>query len=209
MEATTILSAVLAASETAFKLKLYGGLAGVLAVMVGLVLVIFAAQRARARRLDREADARYARWKRRVEASGGALGELSVPLRLEAGEVAYFAANSAVLIEPQAVKVSSFTGLSADVNQHGEIFGGTARSTSHDEWRKVCDGALYVTNKHIIFNGQTSTRRIPVDDLMSFENESRTAVMSCKSAKKPLGFTNIDAKIFAAVVESVCGASQS
>lgn len=179
-------------------------------IVVGLVAVVAvggmiatAISAAEAKRLNEKADATFKRWAAAVKASGGRLPTYDPGIRLKKGELCYFKDSTAKLLEPRSVRSGGFGGASIRVAKGVSIHSGRFASESHDEWREITTGALYVTNRRIIFDGATKNREILMSDVMSVQPGFRTAVVNSHKLQKPVGFSSINGQIFATVVDSI------
>ena len=160
---------------------------------------------ARERERDRQADANHKRWRAEIEAAGGELPVRDVPIRLKKGEVCFYYDPTATLCEPRAVRSGGYGGTSIRVARGVSIHTGRFGSESHDEWRKITEGALYVTNRRIIFDGAMKNRVISIADVLSIEPGARAAVVNSQNLQKPFAFASINGQIFADVVNTIIG----
>lgn len=180
----------------------------VTAVTVGILAIIIAIGKAeksrRERQLDALADSNYKKWHSAVLAAGGHLPRRELPIHLTKGEVGYFHDPTAALYEPRAVRDGRAGGASVRVMKGITIHSGGFRSESHDEWRKIATGALYVTDKRIIFDGDMKNRTIPLADVMSVVPGYRDACVNSHKLQKPVAFGDINGQVFAAIVNALC-----
>ena len=174
-------------------------------IVVSIVSIIIVAlvSRAKKKRLDEKADAAFKRWAAAVEANGRQLPTYDSDIRLKKGELCYFKDSTAKLLEPRSVRSGGYGGASIRVAKGMSIHSGRFASESHDEWREITTGALYVTNRRIIFDGATKNREILLPDVMSVQPGFRCAVVNSHKLQKPVGFSAINGQIFATVVDSV------
>ena len=186
-------------------------LTAVAAIIIIIIYAICNAAEARKNaRLDAAADARYRKWQASLRPAGGTLNlpALAAPIHLQKGEVCYFADQSATLLEPRAVRSGGYGGGSIRINRHISLHTGRFASESHDEWRLITTGSLYVTSKRIIFDGAIKNRTVKISDVMSVARDYRCAIVNSQSLQKPLAFGAINGQIFGAIVDAVANQSQ-
>ena len=174
----------------------------VLAVVIAIVQGIMAD--ARARKLDARANERYQAWRREIDDAGGDLPECSLPIRLKQGEVGLYCAHNVELLEPRAVRTGGYGGGSIQVAKGVSIHSGRVQSESHDEWRTITRGSLYVTDRRIIFDGEVKNHVIDIKDVLSVVPGYREATVNSDKLKKPLGFRGLNGQIFADIVDTIC-----
>lgn len=157
----------------------------------------------RARRLDAYADEQYHQWQKIVDAADGYMPEIPMPINLQKGEAGYFCSTSVTLCEPCAVRSGGYGGASVHVSKGLSLHTGRFASESHDEWREITTGNLYVTDKRIIFDGELKNRVINLEDVMSVAPGYRDACVNSAKLQKPIGFKHVNGQIFAAVVRAL------
>lgn len=115
-------------------------------VMLGAIPIVYAIlrDRKRKRNLTETRKRNFARWTEWVKRNRH-LPVVESSLMLEHGEVCHHSAR-ATLVEPRAVRVSNHGG--AAMRTRGGLILGGARSVSesHDEWRKISEGTVYVAS---------------------------------------------------------------
>lgn len=177
----------------------------ILVAIIAIVCIIdYVAKAAKARELDAAADACFRKWKADVASIGGRLPTYAVSIHLQKGEACYFRDTTAELYELRAVRDGRVGGASVRVMKGVTIHSGGFRSESHDEWRKIATGALYVTNKRIIFDGNMKNRILKLEDVMSIDPSYREACVNSNKLQKPFVFGEINGQIFATIVNSLC-----
>lgn len=182
-------------------------------IIIGIVIfvpvtcvVVTLCSALRNRKLDQLADAQHKRWRAEIETTGGELPTRDVPLRLKMGEACYFYDPTATLCELRAVRAGGYGGTSIRVARGVSIRTGRFAAESHDEWRRISSGALYVTNRRIIFDGAAKNRIIDIGDILSIAPGYREAAVSVATLQKPIAFATINGQIFADVVNTIRGA---
>ena len=80
---------------------------------------------------------------------------------------------------------------------------GSSHSESHDEWRELSSGVLYVTNRRIIFDGEKHNRTVKLSTIMSVQAEPLSIAVSTTNRQKTLLFTNVNGKIAQGVINIV------
>ena len=181
--------------------------ASVAILVVSIICLVssFGRDRERTRQLDALADAQFQKWRSALEAADGYLQEIPLPINLQKGETGYFHATSVTLCEPRAVRSGGYGGGSVRIAKGVSIHSGRFASESHDEWRAITTGNLYVTDKRIIFDGDMKNRVIKLEDVMSVAPGYRDACVNSSKLQKPIGFKNVNGQIFAAVVDALSG----
>ena len=176
----------------------------IICVIIGVIILIKASiKRKLDKQADAQADAQYKKWCHDIAARGGDIPVCEVNLHLAKGEVCYFKNLTAELYELRAVRDGRAAGTSVRVMKGVTIHSGGFKSESHDEWRKVSMGALYVTNKRIIFDGELKNRIIPIADVMSVVPDYRKVCVNSHKIQKPLAFGSINGQIFADIVNAL------
>lgn len=144
----------------------------------------------------------YSAWRKRLLANGRLL-----PLRtndnLIRGEECYFA-EPALLIEPRSVRKSLHGGVAFRATKGVLIGGGTGTSESHDEWRTLSTGMLYITRKNIIFDGDMDNRTIKLSTLISAKADPCQIAISSKTYKKTSIFANLNGLIAGDIIKILC-----
>ena len=176
----------------------------VVVVIGGLIVVRNLITSKRNRDLDARADARYKRWQQALQAAGGELSPCLLPIHLDKGEEGFYCDETAKLYELRAIRNGNLGGASFRVAKGITIHSGGFRSESHDEWREIARGALYVTNKRIIFNGDKKNRIIKLSDVMSVDRGYRVATVNSDQLQKPIAFGSINGQMFADIVDALC-----
>jgi len=119
---------------------------------------------------------------------GGGLPAVDANVMLKRGEAAFYSAPT-TLFETRAVRhhVAGHGGVRV---ARGVWIGGTrGRAESHQEWRRIDDGSLTVTNQRIIFDGRKTNRTVPLDKLISFDTGLGEVEISTSSRQKSMVFT--------------------
>lgn len=175
----------------------------ILIVSIVCLACSFGRDKERARHLDAYADEQYRLWRKDFEAADGYLPEIPLPINLRKGEAGYFSSTSVTLCEPRAVRSGGYGGGSVRVAKGLSIHTGRFSSESHDEWREITTGNLYVTDKRIIFDGAIKNRVIDLEDVMSVAPGYRDACVNSAKLQKPVGFKNVNGQIFAAIISAL------
>lgn len=104
-------------------------------------------------------------WAKELERNGG-LTPVSVDISLHADECAFYK-SSVHLFEVRAVRVTHHVGGAVRVSRRTSLGGGRSVSESHDEWRPITRGTLYVTNKRVVFVGEKQSRVVDLKNIVS------------------------------------------
>ena len=147
------------------------------------------------------ADAEYKRWRHGVAVRRG-LQTVDAEVALEAGERCHFKAT-ATLAEPRAVRNTAHLGGAVRVAKGVALLAGNSRSESHDEWRELSSGVLYITNRRIIFDGEMHNRSIKLSSVMSIQAEPLALAVSMSNRQKTVLFTHMNGKIAQGVINIV------
>jgi len=118
----------------------------------------------------------------------GGLPAVDTNVMLKRGEAAFYSAPTA-LHETRAVRhnVAGHGGVRV---ARGVWIGGTrGKAESHQEWRRIDDGSLTVTNQRIIFDGRKTNRAVPLDKLISFDIGIGEVEISASNRQKSMVFT--------------------
>lgn len=143
--------------------------------------------------LDSTANLNYMKWRSKVNREGG-ISSRKVNITLSKGESCY-QSFAATLYEPRAVRVSRHGGYGVRATRRIGIFEGESRSESHDEWRAVCSGMLYITDKRIVFAGDMQNREIKLSELLSVDADSRSLVVRSSKRQKAMCFSGLNGQI--------------
>lgn len=120
--------------------------------------------------------------------AGGGLPVVATNVMLKRGEAAFYSAP-ATLLETRAVRHST-AGHGGVRIARGVWIGGTrGRAESHQEWRRIDDGELTVTNRRIIFDGRKTNRALALDKLLSVDIGQAQVEISASTRQKSMVFT--------------------
>lgn len=144
-------------------------------------------------KLDSTANLNYMKWRSKVSREGG-ISIRKVNITLSKGESCY-QSFAATLYEPRAVRVSRHGGYGVRASRRIGIFEGESRSESHDEWRAVSRGMLYITDKRIVFVGDMQNREIKLSELLSVDADSRLLVVRSSKRQKAMCFSGVNGQI--------------
>lgn len=163
-------------------------------VFVIIVMIVSAIENSHRRR-KQEAQAasfktEYMRWKRKVN-STGEISRVKVGLNLSKGEECYFAERTK-LREPRAVRVSRHSGYGVRPLRRVGIFEGESTSESHDEWRTIAHGVLYITNKRLVFAGDKQNRVVKIDEVLSIDTYTNAIDVKTSRRAKSMEFFGLN-----------------
>ena len=172
-----------------------------LAILIAIVIQNIIKTKSKARIIEQN-KCEYNAWRKRLLDNGRLL-----PLRnsdnLIRGEECYFA-EQALLIEPRSVRKSSRGGVAFRATKGILIGGGTGTSESHDEWRTLSSGKLYITSKNIIFDGDMDNRTIKLSTLISAKADPCQIAISSKTYKKTSIFADLNGLIAGNIIKILC-----
>ncbi len=92
------------------------------------------------------------------------------------------------LIETRRYRVSNHFGGGRRIKGFGTMMAGQSRSRSYDEWRKIDSGALYLTDRELIFIGQRYSRTFPLCDIQALAVDPLHARVHIKRRDKAVIF---------------------
>ena len=107
-----------------------------------------------------------------------------------------------------SVRDTSHLGGAMRVARGVAVLAGSSHSESHDEWRELSSGVLYVTNRRIIFDGEMHNRSIKLSTVMSLQAEPLSLAVSLSNRQKTVLFTGINGKIAQGVINIVRNSSR-
>ena len=194
-------SDVVSVFDGPYTLPILGFAAGIF-VIIGIGAVF--AKKANEKQAAEDAEVEFQKWEAMVEANGGELPVYEadeLDLRLAEDETCYFVADGVTLCEPRAVRAGGYAGGSVRTPSSVSIHSGRFEAESHDEWREVTRGTLYVTDQRIVFDGEIKNRTVKLEDLMSFKPAGKCRlVVNSERLQKPLAFATVNAQILATVL---------
>lgn len=152
----------------------------------------------RLQRLRGEADA----WIKRM--NGRSLSPIeNPPAKLKAGEVAFLSWRG-FLYETRAVRHYVSSGMSARVARGLYVNGRRGTSTSVETWTYLSSGDFIVTNKRILFAGDSASRIVELHNLVSVALEDpETLLINSSSRQKTMRFVLPNAGIAKVIIDSV------
>lgn len=173
-------------------------------IIAGIVTAIFAAvfivsmiksciENRQKAEMDSAANLNYITWRSKVNRNGG-ITRRKVNITLSKGESCY-QSFAATLCEPRSVRVSRHSGYGVRATRRIGVFEGESRSESHDEWRAISSGTLYITDKRIVFAGDMQSREIKLDELISTSADSRSLIVRSSKRQKAMCFTGLNGLI--------------
>jgi len=151
-------------------------------IAIGLFVIPTVMNHLRLRALERSAEAFFseALTKKR-------LLQLNVHAMLKRGEEGYYQ-EQASLHEPRAVRHYGSIGTSVRLMRGISVRSSQGQSFSEQEWRKLDEGKLIVTNSRIIFDGATEHRSLDLGKLDCATMFADGIRISMCNRQKPLTF---------------------
>ncbi len=140
--------------------------------------------------------ARWAEWVKQHEQ----LPVVNADLMLERGEVCHHAAD-ATLVEPRAVRVSNHGGAGMRVGGGLVVGGGRSISESHNEWRKISEGTVYVTSRRVIFDGDMDNRSVSLASILAVQADADNAMITTSARQKTIGLADTNGLILRAAIQ--------
>jgi hypothetical protein len=150
---------------------------------------------------SKAAIANYQQWYNAVRRNNFIIPAILTDLLTDPDEQVY-AVSIATLIEPKSVRRSVHTGAGTHI---GGIFIGRGYSTSvsDDQWRAITTGKLYLTNKRLVFDGETNDRHIKLKDITTANAAALSIDISTARRKTSLIFQTPHALIFGEAIRQL------
>ena len=176
-----------------------------LAIFIGIIAFVILAiacichliyqqqQKMQEEKKDAVARENYKKWRIAVSQKGS-ISCVPTSICLSAGERCYLV-STVTLCETRAVRNSTHTGGAVHLAKGLTVGQGYTTSESHDEWRAISHGKLYVTNTRILFDGDMQNRSIKMKDLLSVDAAPRQLAISTTTRKKTMVFKGINGQI--------------
>lgn len=145
-----------------------------------------------------EMDDEYASWRRNV-ARSRKLEPIQTSLCLGEHERCYYQ-SSATLLEPRSVRNTIHLGGGVRIAKGVVVGAGNSYSESHDEWRELSSGALCITNKRIIFDGEMYNRTVKLSTLTAVSAEQLKLAVSSSTRQRTMLFTGLNGKLACGII---------
>jgi len=136
----------------------------------------------------------------------GAFPIVATNIILKPGEAAFYSAPS-VLYETRAVRhyQSSHAGVRV---MKGLWVGGTSgRSISTQEWAKIDAGWLTITNKRLVFEGQSEERSVLLSKILSVQPRLTQIELAVEGRQKAMVFEAANGMIASLIIRLCCQVS--
>ena len=131
--------------------------------------------------------------------SNNGLYKVSSEAFLKKGENCYYSEQS-TLFETRSVRhyQSGWGGVRV---MKGVYIGGTkGRSESEQEWKEICTGEFIVTNKRIIFDGNSENRSYNLDRIIGIRNMVDAVEVSLEGRQKSMVFSTENSLILNTII---------
>lgn len=159
------------------------------------------AQKRRRERLERLADEQYRQWRAAID-QRGEIPPRNIGLRLMDDETGYLELHT-TLCETRSIRNATHTGGAIRIAKGITIGRGYTTSEAHEEWRQISPGILYVTDKRIVFDGETQNRTIKLKDLISVQAALTQVAISTSARQKTMIFDNVNGQIVRDVIANL------
>jgi len=169
------------------------------AIAVGICMSI--ARKRERRKLEERMDSQYRKWRESVD-SVGRIPPMAVGMHLAKGETAYLQLHAA-LCETRAVRHSTHTGGAFRIAKGVTVGRGYTTSESHEEWRQISTGILYVTNKRLVFDGDMQNRVVKIEDIVSAQASAAQVAITTTSRQKTMIFDRVNGQVVRDVIEMI------
>ena len=171
------------------------------AVVAGICMS--AARKRERRRLEERLNNQYVKWRAAIDRAGR-LQPMAVGMHLSKGEVGYLQLRT-TLCETRSIRNSTHTGGAVRIAKGITVGRGYSTSESHEEWRQISTGVLYVTNKRLVFDGDMQNRVVKIDDVVSAQAGAAQVAITAASRQKTMLFDRINGQIVRDVIEMIQG----
>jgi hypothetical protein len=125
-------------------------------------------------------------------------------LRLLDNECAYYCAPSS-LYETRAVRHYQAGSVGFRVAKGVWIGGSRGQSVSRQEWMRIDSGVLTVTNRRIVFEGQTQTRAFMLRQLVTVNSYRDSVELGVENRQKRMIFEADNPLILVSIISITCG----
>jgi hypothetical protein len=176
-------------------------LAAIVALAVTPIIVAVIRQRRRRQAVTETRRRNYEKWAAWVE-SNRRLPTMRTDLMLDGGEIVHHC-ETATLVEPRAVRVSNHGGIGYNVGGGIMIGGGRSVSESHDEWRVLSRGVVYVTSRRVIFDGEKHNRAIGISSILSVQSEPNAVMITAAGRQKTMMIADANGLIIHAAIQHI------
>jgi len=147
----------------------------------------------------------YKRWHQQVAVSGH-IQAVACDLILSKGEECLRVERNVTLYEVRDVRRSTHTFGSMPIGKGLRVGRGYSSSESSDEWRPIAQGALYVTNKQVYFDGDKQDRKIPISKISTIKADWSAIEISSETRQKSMVFVGVNGNICREMV--LCASGQ-
>lgn len=179
-------------------------LGGVALILVLVVVAI--ASKAKSRAADKAHDEKLTtELNDYVEAAKQAnkLPTVSTEVFLKAGESAFYDCPSS-LYETRAVRQFQAGHVGFRVAQGVWVGATQGQSISNEEWGKIDDGTLTITNMRVIFNGTKGSRNIVLNKIISTQSFIDGLELAVENRQKNLALTAPNPYIASGIIRYLC-----
>jgi len=181
---------------------IYGGVA-LLFVIYGIVqFFVKIDHKKKQEQMDEKMHRAYLTWHNMISTTGE-LVPYATDLVLSKGEECLRLEYNVTLYEVRAVRTSTHTFGSMPITRGIRAGRGYSKSESHDEWRPIATGRLYITNKRIYFDGDMQDRKIPLSQLATVKAECSALEISSNTRQKSMIFTGLNGQICRELIQLV------
>ena len=177
-----------------------GGVFLALFAIVGIINAI--AEGMRKKSLELRANlmyARYKEWLSAIQQNGGTIPTVELPIMLKDGEEGLYQ-DSAQMLETRSIRTARHGGAAVRVAKGVTIGQGRTRSESHEEWRQIATGYLYITSQRLIFDGDMQSRNIKLSDIVSVNYDANNIQIATSKRQKTMIFTSVNGYITHAIL---------
>jgi hypothetical protein len=132
-----------------------------------------------------------------------AIPVVSARVILKPGELAFYCGPS-VLFETRAVRhyESGFAGFRVAKGIY--IGGSEGHSVSSQEWSRIDPGALTITDKRLIFDGDSANRSVALTKVLAMDSSGVAVEVSVEGRQKSMVFTAANPLILATIIRICC-----
>jgi hypothetical protein len=142
---------------------------------------------------------RYKDWLAAIQQNGGDIPPIELPIILQDGEEGLYM-DSAQMLETRSVRTARHGGAAFRVARGVTIGQGRTRSESHEEWRQIAAGYLYITSQRLVFDGDMQSRNIKLSEIVSVNFDANNIQIATSKRQKTMIFTSVNGYIAHAIL---------
>jgi hypothetical protein len=151
---------------------------------------------------------RYKDWLAAIKQNNGDIPTVELPIILQNGEEGLYQ-DSAVMLETRSGRTARHGGAAIRISRGVTIGQGRTSSESHEEWRQISSGYLYITSQRLVFDGNTQSRNIKLSDIVSVNFDANNIQIATSKRQKTMIFTSVNGYITNAILKAAIQSAQN